>query len=83
MTNIEMAASRFPGYRISGNGKIAVVLNCAYKVVLVQTPLEACVLVAQPCKETDCFHGEHRWHKIVRLQRTETVKKTPVIWERE
>src|SRR5260370_22757920 len=51
-----IAKQRWPGYTIEGNGAIAVVLSCAGRVVLVQTPIEASVLVGQRCKSTGCSH---------------------------
>jgi hypothetical protein len=67
---INAAKRQWPGYAISGNGLFAVVLGCAYRVELCQTPIEASVIVAERCGP-QCSHirtPEGGWHTI------ETIK---------
>ena len=73
-TTLMMAKRRWPHCTSSGSGNIAVVLGCSYKVILVQTPLEAQALASQRCGD-HCSHvisPEGRWHEIVTL--TEAAK---------
>jgi hypothetical protein len=66
----EMAALRFRGKTISGSGPLAVVLDCSNRVVLCDTPMAAQITCQAECKPLGCQHGEHRWHRIVELNRT-------------
>jgi hypothetical protein len=65
-----IAERRWPGYAVSGNGSFAVVLGCAYRVELCQTPIEASVIALERCGPY-CNHAripEGGWHKV------ETIK---------
>lgn len=63
-----IAALRWPGFTISGAGALAVALECARKVILCQTPLEAQVIAAERCSAM-CNQPDHfyRWHRIHEL----------------
>jgi hypothetical protein len=66
----KIAKTRWRQYAITGNGPFAVVLGCAYRVELCQTPIEASVIVAERCGPM-CSHirtPEGGWHKIERIE---------------
>jgi hypothetical protein len=69
-TTLIMAKRRWPHCTTTGSGSIAVVLGCSYRVLLVQTPIEAQSLANGKC----CDHCNHtiapdgKWHEIVELK---------------
>ncbi|HUC30022.1 MAG TPA: hypothetical protein VMR80_10575 [Candidatus Acidoferrum sp.] len=65
----ETAKLRWPGYEITGAGRIGVVHECCRKVVLVSTPIEAQVISRERCGKS-CSHiiaPDGRWHVIRKL----------------
>lgn len=63
---LETSKRRWPHCKIEGSGNIAVILGCSYRVVLVQTPIEAVALANGTCCP-NCSHQvvpAGRWHTI-------------------
>jgi hypothetical protein len=58
--NHATVALRWPGYEISGSGRVAVILECQRKVVLVSSPMEAAALMAERCGQY-CGHMQDQW----------------------
>lgn len=60
----DICSLRWPGYKVEGSGPIAVVLECARRVVLCELPLEAAPLRDNTCGP-HCYHAvDNRWHFI-------------------
>jgi hypothetical protein len=88
----ETARLRWPGYEVSGAGRIAVVCQCNYRVVLATTPLEAAVIQQERCGKM-CSHvisPEGGWHVIRKLDESvrgrntaETCGNIAALMERE
>lgn len=85
------AQLRWPGYEVSGAGRIAVVCQCNRKVVLVTSPLEAAVIQQERCGQ-HCSHmiaPEGRWHLLRKLdeptrnRNNETFGNIAALMERE
>ena len=88
MASIDKATAelRWPGYTVTGDGRLAVVCHCNRRVVLASTPLEAAVIQQERCGQ-HCSHviaPEGGWHQIKKLDRA-VPKYTEVfvsrIWE--
>lgn len=70
------AATRWPGYGITGAGPLAVVLECCRRVVLVMMPLEAAALAAEKCCAT-CSHIAAPGAGLHRIVEMEQPRKEP------
>jgi hypothetical protein len=71
MANIdqETAKLRWPGYDVSGDGRLAVVCQCNRRVVLATTPIEAHVIQQERCGKmcSQLICPEGGWHVIRKL----------------
>jgi hypothetical protein len=82
----QIAKRRWPGYTIAGDGSIAVLYHCTYRVELVTTPIEASAIVGERCGQ-HCGHmttPEGGWHEIEKLK----LPRAPVLvtvrdWQRD
>jgi len=65
----ETAKLRWPGYEVSGAGRIAVVCQCNHRVVLATTPIEAHVIQQERCGKmcSQLICPEGGWHVIRKL----------------
>jgi hypothetical protein len=68
---VDQAKRRWSHSRIEGSGPYAAVLGCSYRVVLCTIPLQASMLVNQPCGQ-HCSHRiapDGNWHQLVELEK--------------
>jgi hypothetical protein len=86
----EIARLKWPGYQVSGDGKIAVVLVCQCRVVLCEIPLAAEPIRAAECAACRNVFGDKQiHHRVVVLTEPTKFYKGPRIvpsnriWERD
>jgi len=81
-----IAAQRWPGYAITGDGSLAVLFHCAHRVELCEMQMLAQVIMSERCGPM-CSHirtPEGGWHEIEKLK----LPRAPVLvtvrdWQRD
>jgi len=79
-----IARLRFPNYKITGSGPLALILECSQKVILCAIPLEAEARLADSCGAL-CNHPDHfhAWHRIEELNVPPKPQPRRVDWLRD